>query len=92
MQSIGHPLFGDVAYGGAVPVKGRPGAAYHRFLDHQFARLPRQALHAKSLGFRHPTTGAWMHFDSELPADLLDVLAHWRTYLGADGHGPGISA
>jgi 23S rRNA pseudouridine1911/1915/1917 synthase len=90
MQHIGHPLFGDTSYGGAVPVKGRPGAAYHRFLDHQFARLPRQALHAKTLGFRHPTTGVWMQFDSELPADLSEVLAAWRAYVGAAASGTGL--
>ena len=90
LQHIGHPLFGDTSYGGAVPVKGRPGAAYHRFLDHQFARLPRQALHAKTLGFRHPATGAWMQFDSELPADLSEVLAAWRAYVGAAASGTGL--
>ena len=57
MQHIGHPLFGDPIYGGNVAVKGAPGGKYNAFLRNMFEALPRQALHAKTLGFTHPGTG-----------------------------------
>ena len=83
MQSIGHPLFGDPTYGGNVAVKGAPGGKYNAFLRNMFAALPRQALHAKTLGRTHPTSGKRMDFQSELPEDMAGVLSKWRTYVEA---------
>ena len=83
MQYIGHPLFGDPSYGGAQIIKGLPSGKYNQFVQNNFQLLPRQALHAKSLGFTHPGTGEFMQFESELPEDMATVLARWRRYLGA---------
>ncbi len=81
MQSIGHPLFGDVTYGGDRIVKGTIFSKYKQFVENLFALLPRQALHAKELGFVHPEHGEQMHFNSELPADMQAVIDRWRTYI-----------
>ena len=81
MQHLGHPLFGDPVYGGNVAVKGALGGKYNAFLRNQFEALPRQALHAKTLGFRHPGTHERMNFASELPADMVGVLEKWRAFL-----------
>jgi 23S rRNA pseudouridine1911/1915/1917 synthase len=83
MQSIGHPLFGDPTYGGNVAVKGAPGGKYNAFLRNMFAALPRQALHAKTLGFTHPISGKRMDFQSDLPEDMAGVISKWRTYVEA---------
>ena len=83
MQHIGHPLFGDPVYGGNVAVKGAPGGKYNAFLRNMFEALPRQALHAKTLGFTHPGTGERIDFQSELPEDMQKVLAKWKTYIDA---------
>ncbi|MCU0433747.1 MAG: RluA family pseudouridine synthase [Bacteroidia bacterium] len=80
MQHIGHPLFNDATYGGAHIVKGTSFSKYRQFIDNCFAACPRQALHARSLGIKHPVTKQWMQFDSELPADIQAVIAKWRTY------------
>lgn len=80
-KHIGHPLFNDEAYGGARIVKGTVFAKYKQFIDNCFSILNRQALHAKELGFVHPTTGEAMHFDSELPNDLQQVIDRWRIYV-----------
>ena len=85
MQHIGHPLFGDPSYGGNVAVKGAPGGKYNAFLRNMFEALPRQALHAKTLGFTHPGTGERMNFESELPEDMANALAKWTTYIEASG-------
>ncbi|MDA0945628.1 MAG: RluA family pseudouridine synthase [Bacteroidetes bacterium] len=82
MQYIGHPLFGDPVYGGNVAVKGAPGGKYNAFLRNMFDALPRQALHAKTLGFTHPGTQERMHFNSDLPEDMSAVLGKWRTFVG----------
>jgi 23S rRNA pseudouridine1911/1915/1917 synthase len=82
MKHIGHPLFGDVTYGGDQIVKGTVFNKYKQFIDNCFQILPRQALHAKELGFRHPETHDWVQFDSDLPADMAEVVAKWRTYTG----------
>jgi 23S rRNA pseudouridine1911/1915/1917 synthase len=82
MQYIGHPLFGDPVYGGNVAVKGAPGGKYNAFLRNMFDALPRQALHAKTLGFTHPGTQERMHFNSDLPEDMSAVLDKWRTFVG----------
>ena len=82
MQYIGHPLFGDPRYGGNVAVKGSPGGKYNSFLRNCFDILPRQALHAKTLGFTHPKSGEFMNFDSDIPQDMADVIEKWKVYLG----------
>tara|TARA_B110000503_G_scaffold135913_1_gene217322 strand:+ start:9353 stop:10429 length:1077 start_codon:yes stop_codon:yes gene_type:complete len=81
MQHMGHPLFGDVTYGGNRPVKGVLGGKYRSFLHNCFEILPRQALHARSLAFTHPGTNARMNFETPLPDDLEQILDRWRSYL-----------
>ncbi len=80
MKYIGHPLFGDATYGGDRIVKGTIFNKYKQFVENCFAILPRQALHAKELGFRHPATNEQKMFDSDLPADMTEVIEKWRTY------------
>lgn len=80
MQSIGHPLFADEKYGGMEILKGLPTQKYKQYIQNCFALCPRQALHAKTLGFRHPRTGEQMFFDSEWPADMLNLIEKWRNY------------
>ena len=80
MQYIGHPLFNDATYGGDKILKGTTFTKYKQFVQNCFKLLPRQALHAKSLGFVHPTSGEFMFFDSELPADMQAVFEKWRNY------------
>jgi len=79
-QHIKHPLFNDATYGGNQILKGTTFTKYKQFVQNCFALMPRQALHAKSLGFIHPTTGKEMLFDSELPQDLNSVIEKWRHY------------
>jgi 23S rRNA pseudouridine1911/1915/1917 synthase len=79
-QHIGHSLFNDDTYGGDRILKGTTFAKYKQFVENCFTLLPRQALHAKSLGFTHPVTGKYIHFDSELPEDMQAVIAKWRAY------------
>ncbi len=81
MKYLGHPLFNDAAYGGDRILRGEIFSKYKQFVENCFSILPRQALHAKSLGFIHPTTRKWMQFDSELPADFQAVLDKWDHYL-----------
>ena len=83
MKYLGHPLFNDATYGGDKVLKGTIFSKYKSFVENCFKILPRQALHAKSLGFKHPTTGKWMQFDSELPEDFTAVLEKWRGYLAS---------
>ena len=80
MQYLGHPLFNDATYGGDRIVKGTTFTKYKQFVDNAFKILPRQALHAKTLGFIHPATGKRMEFDSELPEDFADCIEKWRGY------------
>ena len=80
MKHIGHPLFNDARYGGDLILKGTTFTKYKQFIDNCFKILPRQALHAKTLGFMHPTTGEMMRFDTELPQDMKDVIEKWRGY------------
>lgn len=80
MKHIGHPLFNDDFYGGDKIVKGTIFSKYKQFVDNCFAICPRQALHAKTLGFIHPTTGEEMFFDTELPDDIAGVIEKWRDY------------
>lgn len=76
----GHPLFHDLEYGGDSIVKGTVSASYRQFVNNCFELTPGQALHAKSLGFNHPTKNEWMQFDSELPSGFKELLARWSTY------------
>ncbi len=80
MKHIGHTLFNDERYGGNEPLKGTTSAKYKQFVKNCFDVCPRQALHAKTLGFVHPTSGDWMQFDSELPDDMINLLDKWRKY------------
>lgn len=79
-KSIGHPLFNDETYGGDRILKGTTFTKYKQFIDNCFKLLPRHALHAKSLGFNHPTTKEYIHFDSELPTDMQQTIEKWRNY------------
>lgn len=79
----GHPLFNDARYGGDRILKGTTFAKYRQFVENCFALLPRQALHARSLGFVHPSTHEEMRFESELPDDFHAVIAKWDTYIAA---------
>jgi 23S rRNA pseudouridine1911/1915/1917 synthase len=80
MKHIGHPLFNDETYGGDKILKGTSFSKYKQFVENCFSILPRQALHAKTLGFVHPVTGKEMLFDSELPNDMAQVIEKWRNY------------
>jgi 23S rRNA pseudouridine1911/1915/1917 synthase len=81
MKHIGHPLFNDSTYGGDRILKGTVFNKYRQFVENCFQILPRQALHAKSLGFIHPTTKEFIHFETELPADISTVIEKWRNYI-----------
>ncbi len=81
MKYLGHPLFNDAMYGGDQVLKGTVFSKYRQFVDNCFKIIPRQALHAKTLGFIHPITKEKMQFDSELPADFKDVLDKWENYV-----------
>ncbi len=80
MQYIGHPLFNDDFYGGEKIVKGTIFTKYKQFVDNCFAICKRQALHAKELGFIHPTTREPVHFESNMPDDMEKVIEKWRKY------------
>jgi len=80
MKHIGHPLFNDDFYGGDKIVKGTIYAKYKQFVDNCFNICKRQALHAKTLGFVHPSTGEEMFFETELPEDMAQVIDKWRKY------------
>lgn len=80
MRHIGHPLFSDASYGGDTILKGTTFSRYRQFVENCFEVCPRQALHARVLGFEHPTTGEHMHFESELPQDMEQCIVRWRNY------------
>lgn len=82
MQYIGHPLFNDDFYGGDRIVKGTVFTKYKQFVDNCFALCPRQALHARELGFIHPVTRKPIHFESPLPPDMEAMIDKWRRYIG----------
>ena len=85
MSWRGHPLFNDPRYGGDRILKGTTFSKYRQFISNCFALLPRQALHARSLGFVHPTTGREMLFESDLPEDFRAVITKWDGYVAARG-------
>lgn len=80
MKHIGHTLFNDERYGGDKILKGTTFTKYKQFVDNCFKVLPRQALHAKTLGFEHPTTGEFLRFNSEIPEDMKECIERWRNY------------
>lgn len=80
MKHIGHTLFNDARYGGERILKGTTFTKYKQFVDNCFKILPRQALHAKTLGFIHPRTGEKMTFNSEVPTDIAECIEKWRHY------------
>ncbi len=81
MQHIGHPLFNDATYGGDKIRKGTLFAKYKTFVENCFKIIPRQALHAKTLGFIHPTKKTYVNFDTDLPTDFELALDKWRQYV-----------
>ncbi len=81
MKYIGHTLFGDPRYGGNHVLKGTLYSKYKQFAEGLLQICPRQALHAKVLGFAHPRTGKHVHFESDLPQDMQTVLNKWRDYV-----------
>lgn len=80
MRHIGHPLFNDARYGGDTILRGTTSGAYAAFISNCFRLCPRQALHARTLGFRHPRTGEEMDFSSPLPQDMSALIEKWRSY------------
>ena len=84
MKYLGHPLFNDATYGGNRVLKGTQFSKYKSFVENGFKIMPRQALHAKSLGFTHPISGEQVNFDSDLPEDFQSVLTKWRNYVKHD--------
>ena len=80
MRHIGHPLFADEKYGGTEILKGLPTQKYKQYIKNCFELCPRQALHAKTLGFTHPRTGERMFFDSDWAADFQLLIDKWRAY------------
>lgn len=83
MQHIGHPLFNDERYGGDRILKGTTFSKYKQFVENCFQLMPRHALHARCLGFVHPTTKQELYLDSELPEDFRSMLDKWDTYSNA---------
>lgn len=83
MKHIGHPLFNDARYGGDKVLRGNTSAKYAQFIQNCFKTCPRQALHAKTLGFVHPVTKQQMDFNSEIPADMTALIEKWRTFSSA---------
>lgn len=81
MRHIGHPLFSDERYGGCEILRGERSASYKAFIQNCFSLCPRQALHARTLGFVHPKTKKQMDFTSELPTDLSSLIDKWRGYV-----------
>ncbi|MBC7885515.1 MAG: RluA family pseudouridine synthase, partial [Saprospiraceae bacterium] len=83
MKHLGHTLFNDDRYGGDKILKGTIFSKYKQFVDNCFEIMPRQALHARSLGFIHPVTEKYMLFESELPNDFKALLTKWRGYIAS---------
>lgn len=83
MKHLGHPLFGDVRYGGDKILKGLNTAKYRQFIQNCFQLMPSQALHARTLGFEHPVKKERLNFTSELPQNFQDLITKWETYSSA---------
>lgn len=84
MKHIGHPLFNDARYGGDEVLRGTTSAKYRQFITNCFSVCPRQALHARTLGFVHPATGEEMFFSAPVPADMTELIERWRRYNSAE--------
>jgi 23S rRNA pseudouridine1911/1915/1917 synthase len=84
MKHIGHPLFADERYGGMEMLRGERTASYKAYIQNCFKLCPRQALHARTLGFIHPVTGEQMDFEAPLPADLGQLIDKWRRYINKE--------
>lgn len=80
MKHIGHPLFNDARYGGDEILRGNRSSSYKHFIDNCFEVCPRQALHARTLGFVHPHTREEMFFTSDIPQDMTALIDKWRRY------------
>jgi len=80
MKYIGHTIFNDSRYGGDMILKGTTFTKYKQFVENCFKILPRQALHARTLGFRHPKTKEYLSFDSQPPEDIKECLEKWESY------------
>jgi 23S rRNA pseudouridine1911/1915/1917 synthase len=85
MKYMGHPLFNDDTYGGDKIVKGTVFSKYKQFVENCFAICPRHALHARTLGFVHPSTGKEMFFEAELPTDMKELIEKWKKYVSSIG-------
>ena len=83
MRHIGHPLFNDARYGGDQILRGTTAASYRQFVNNCFSTCPRQALHARTLGFIHPRTGEEMFFSAPIPPDMEQLIERWRNYSGS---------
>jgi 23S rRNA pseudouridine1911/1915/1917 synthase len=81
LKSIGNTLFNDETYGGNKVLRGTVFSKYEKFVENCFKICPRQALHAKSLGFVHPKTGEFLQFDTELPVEMVEVMEKWEGYV-----------
>ncbi|MFD2147534.1 RluA family pseudouridine synthase [Mucilaginibacter antarcticus] len=84
MRHIGHPLFSDSMYGGDKILKGAVYSKYKQFVENCFELMPRQALHAQTLGFVHPSTKKAIHFEAPMPEDFASVIEKWRKYISAN--------
>ena len=80
MKHIGHTIFNDDRYGGSKILKGTNFTKYRQFVENCFKLIPRQALHAKTIGFIHPKTKKFISFDSDLPKAFSEVLNKWEIY------------
>jgi len=81
MKHIGHPLFNDTRYGGSEILKGTTFTKYKQFVKNCFDICPRQALHARTLGFKHPVSGEELLFECPLPEDMTQLIEKWRGYV-----------
>jgi 23S rRNA pseudouridine1911/1915/1917 synthase len=88
MKYLGHPLFADETYGGMQLVKQSKLPKFEAFIDNCFKICPRQALHAKTLGFVHPKTQEMMRFNTELPNDMQELIEKWRGYANSNAAEP----
>ena len=84
MKHIGHPLLNDARYGGDQILRGTTSAKYRQFVTNCFELCPRQALHARTLGFVHPETGEELFFTSPIPSDMTSMIDKWRAYIVAN--------
>lgn len=80
MTHKGHPLFSDARYGGDKILRGERSGSYQKFIANCFELCPRQALHARTLGFVHPVTGEEMFFTAPIPSDMAALIEKWRNY------------